>query len=254
MAAIAAGRFIKRRRHPVRRHRRRYAAAAVAKAHPRAQGGRLLRDRRHRPGAHRAAAGSADPRVMDEASMNSGPDRVRSRSSRTARLHTIAFLGAAQVDRFGNLNSTLHWRLHRSYRSLQRLRRRLRRRLSGQCLHRLHAARQAEVRREAGLPHHAGLADGGTSRQDAGFTRGGPLAVVTDLCVSTRALLRRRRPRVSWCRCRKARAGGVPTGPSVGPAPQLRRTVLAGAFAFKEPRQTRERGRRWQSTTGSTAS
>jgi len=31
------------------------------------------------------------------------------------------------------------------------------------------------------------------------------------------ALLHRRRPRVSWGRCRMARAGGVPTGPSVRP-------------------------------------
>ena len=56
-------------------------------------------------------------------------------------------------------------------------------------------------------------------------------------------LLRRRRPRVSWCRCRKARAGGVPTGPSVRPCSPAETHRARWGFRVQGPRQTREGGR-----------
>ncbi len=47
----------------------------------------------------------ADPRVMDGTCINAGIIEAFSYIA-SPRLHTIAFLGAAQIDRFGNLNST----------------------------------------------------------------------------------------------------------------------------------------------------
>ena len=47
----------------------------------------------------------ADPRVMDGTCINAGIIEAFSYIA-SPRLHTIAFLGAAQIDRYGNLNST----------------------------------------------------------------------------------------------------------------------------------------------------
>ena len=47
----------------------------------------------------------ADPRVMHGACLNAGLVEAFSIVAHR-RLHTVAFLGAAQIDRFGNINST----------------------------------------------------------------------------------------------------------------------------------------------------
>ena len=124
----------------------------------------------------------ADPRVMAFSNLNAGLVEAFSYVA-NRRLHTIAFLGAAQVDKYGNMNSTVIGDYRCAHRALQRQRRRLRRRVAGQRLHRLHAARREEVRREARLPDHPGWLSGGDSRRRAGYRRGGPIAVVTNLGV-----------------------------------------------------------------------
>jgi len=97
------------------------------------------------------------------------------------RLRTVAFLGAAQIDRFGNINSTCIG----SYEKPQI-------RFSGSggacdagCL----AAEviifmQHEKRRFVEAPDYLtspGWLNGGDSRRQAGLARGGPVAVVSNL-------------------------------------------------------------------------
>ena len=124
----------------------------------------------------------ADPRVMDEASMNSG--LIESFSIIAHRkLHTIAFLGAAQIDRYGNLNSTCIG----EYTAPTV-------RFSGSggacdagCLASAFIVFMEHGKRKfvekLDYVTTPGWLRGGASRQDAGFARGGPLAVVTDLGV-----------------------------------------------------------------------
>jgi glutaconate CoA-transferase subunit B len=124
----------------------------------------------------------ADPRVMDEASMNSG--LIESFSIIAHRkLHTIAFLGAAQVDRYGNLNSTCIG----DYNAPS-----VRFSGSGGACDAGSLASAFIVFMQHGKRKFVekldylttpGWLTGGTSRQEAGFKRGGPLAVVTDLGV-----------------------------------------------------------------------
>ena len=124
----------------------------------------------------------ADPRVMDETSLNSG--LIESFSIVAHRkLHTIAFLGAAQVDKYGNLNSTCIG----EYRAPKV-------RFSGSggacdagslasafIIFMQHGKRKFVEKLD--YLTTPGWLTGGDSRRRAGLVRGGPLAVVTDLGV-----------------------------------------------------------------------
>ena len=124
----------------------------------------------------------ADPRVMDGTCINAGIIEAFSYIA-SPRLHTIAFLGAAQIDRFGNLNSTCigdyeHPKVRFSG--------------SGGACDAASLASAFIVFMEHGRRKFVekldyltspGWLEGGDSRARAGFARGGPLAVVTDLCV-----------------------------------------------------------------------
>lgn len=124
----------------------------------------------------------ADPRVMDETSMNSG--LIESFSIVAHRkLHTIAFLGAAQVDRYGNLNSTCIGDYHNPTVRFSGS--------GGACdagslasafiVFMQHGRRKfVEQLDYLTTP---GWLTGGDSRRAAGFARGGPIAVVSDLGV-----------------------------------------------------------------------
>lgn len=123
-----------------------------------------------------------DPRVMAGTSLNMGLIEAFAILG-NRHLRTIAFLGAAQIDRFGNLNSTVLG----DYRSP-------RKRFPGSggaC----DAASLAwgviifmehEKRRfveKLDYLTSPGWLSGGESRSKVGFARGGPLAVVTNLAV-----------------------------------------------------------------------
>jgi glutaconate CoA-transferase subunit B len=124
----------------------------------------------------------ADSRVMNEASINGG--LIESFSIVAHRkLRTVAFLGAAQVDRFGNLNSTCIGEYSRPSIRFSGS--------GGACdagslasafIVFIQHGRQKLVERLDYLTT-PGWLTGGDSRAKAGFTRGGPLAVVTDLGV-----------------------------------------------------------------------
>jgi glutaconate CoA-transferase subunit B len=99
------------------------------------------------------------------------------------RLHTIAFLGAAQIDRYGNINSTCIGPYERP-----------RTRFSGSggaCDPATRASAvivfmEHEKRRFVAQVDYLtspGWLEGGDSRERAGLPRGGPLAVVSDLGV-----------------------------------------------------------------------
>lgn len=124
----------------------------------------------------------ADPRVMSGTSVNSGLIDAFSILGHR-RLRTIAFLGAAQIDRYGNLNSTVLGNYHRPTERFAGS--------GGAC----DAASVAwgfivfmkhEKRRFVKTLDYVtspGWLSGSDSRSRAGFTRGGPVAVVTDLGV-----------------------------------------------------------------------
>lgn len=122
----------------------------------------------------------ADPRVMSGTSMNSGLIEAFSIVGHR-KLHTIAFLGAAQIDRFGNLNSTCIGDYRRpkirfsgsggacDAASLA----------SGVIIFMQHDRRKFVK----GVDYltSPGWLEGRASRKKAGLTRGGPIAVVTNL-------------------------------------------------------------------------
>ena len=124
----------------------------------------------------------ADPRVMTGTCMNSGLIDAFSLLVHR-RLRTIAFLGAAQIDPYGNINSTCLG----DYR-------RPKVRFPG-CGGACDAASQAfgviifmqqERKRfveKVDYLSSVGWLRGGDSRQRAGYARGGPIAVVTNLGV-----------------------------------------------------------------------
>ncbi|MFH0958481.1 MAG: CoA-transferase [Pseudomonadota bacterium] len=126
----------------------------------------------------------ADPRVMAGASMNSGLVESFSLLSRP-RLKTIAFLGAAQIDRHGNLNSTCLGDYHHpktrfpgsggacDAASLA----------SGFIVFMEHEKRRFV--RKLDYFTSPGWLNGDDSRIKAGFKRGGPMAVVTNLGIMT---------------------------------------------------------------------
>jgi glutaconate CoA-transferase, subunit B len=124
----------------------------------------------------------ADPRVMYGASLNTGLIEAFSILGHP-RLRTIALLGAAQIDRFGNLNSTVLG----SYK-----RPRVRFPGSGGACDGASLAygviifmQHDKSRFVQKLDYFTspGWLTGGDSRVRAGFARGGPLAVVTNLGV-----------------------------------------------------------------------
>ena len=124
----------------------------------------------------------ADPRVMAGACLNSGLIDAFSIVAHR-RLHTIAFLGAAQIDRFGNINSTCLGPYERPQvrfsgrggacdaGSLA----------SGVIVFMTHEKRRFVERLD--YLTSPGWLTGGDARKQAGLTRGGPLAVVSDLGV-----------------------------------------------------------------------
>jgi glutaconate CoA-transferase, subunit B len=122
----------------------------------------------------------ADPRVMHGACMNSGLVEAFSIVAHR-RLHTVAFLGAAQIDRFGNINSTCigpydHPKVRFSGSG-------------GACDAGSLASvviifMQHEKRRFVKTLDYLtspGWLAGNDSRKRAGLSRGGPLAVVSNL-------------------------------------------------------------------------
>jgi len=122
----------------------------------------------------------ADPRVMSGASLNSGLIEAFSILSHR-RLRTIAFLGAAQIDRFGNLNTTLLGDFKQPKVRFPGS--------GGACdasslAHGVIIFMQQEKKRfveDLDYLTSPGWLRGGNSRQETGFARGGPLAVVTNL-------------------------------------------------------------------------
>jgi glutaconate CoA-transferase subunit B len=124
----------------------------------------------------------ADPRVMAYSNLNAGLVEAFSYVA-NRRLHTIAFLGAAQIDRYGNMNSTVIGDYqHPTVRfsgsggacdagSLA----------SGFIVFMQHGRRKFVEKLD--YLTTPGWLTGGESRHHAGYRRGGPLAVVSDLGV-----------------------------------------------------------------------
>jgi glutaconate CoA-transferase subunit B len=124
----------------------------------------------------------ADPRVMAFSNLNAGLVEAFSYVA-NRRLHTIAFLGAAQIDRYGNMNSTVIG---------DYLAPKVRFSGSGGACDAGSLASGYIVFMQHGVQKFVekldylttpGWLDGGDSRKHAGYRRGGPIAVVTNLCV-----------------------------------------------------------------------
>ncbi|HNS14958.1 MAG TPA: CoA-transferase, partial [Syntrophorhabdaceae bacterium] len=124
----------------------------------------------------------SDLRVMYGTCLNSGLIEAFSIVGHR-RLHTIAFLGAAQIDRYGNLNTTVigdYWRPKTRFSGS-----------GGACDVSAFASgvitfMQHEKRRfveKLDYLTSVGWYEGGESRRNLGLQRGGALAVVTNLCV-----------------------------------------------------------------------
>lgn len=182
MMAIAAGRFIKDGDVLFAGTGVALLAAAVAK-------------RIHAPRAHiffetggigppldELPMAVADPRVMAFSNLNAGLVEAFSYVA-NRRLHTIAFLGAAQIDRYGNMNSTVIGDYHHP---------RVRFSGSGGACDAGSLASAFIVFMQHGTRKFVekldylttpGWLTGGESRRHAGYRRGGPLAVVSDLGV-----------------------------------------------------------------------
>ena len=124
----------------------------------------------------------ADPRVMAFSNLNAGLVEAFSYVA-NRRLHTIAFLGAAQIDKYGNMNSTVIG---------DYLAPKVRFSGSGGACDAGSLASGYIVFMQHGVQKFVekldylttpGWLDGGDSRKRAGYRRGGPIAVVTNLCV-----------------------------------------------------------------------
>jgi glutaconate CoA-transferase, subunit B len=122
----------------------------------------------------------ADPRVMAGTALNTGLIEAFSILGHR-RLRTIAFLGAAQIDRYGNLNSTVLGDYEHPKTRFPG---------SGGACDAASLAwgviifMQHEKRRfveKLDYLTSPGWLCGGNTRDKAGFTRGGPMAVVTNL-------------------------------------------------------------------------
>lgn len=121
----------------------------------------------------------ADSRVMDGTALNSGLIEAFSIVGHR-RLHTIAFLGAAQIDKFGNLNSTCIGEYHKPTVRLPG---------SGGACDAASLAAGVIIFMQLGKQRFVekldyitspGWLGGGDSRKKAGYKRGGPIAVVTN--------------------------------------------------------------------------
>jgi glutaconate CoA-transferase, subunit B len=121
----------------------------------------------------------SDSRVMDGTCLNSGLVESFSIVAHR-RLHTIAFLGAAQIDRFGNLNSTCIGDYHRPSVRFPG---------SGGACDAASLASGVIIFMQLGKRRFVrkldyltspGWLQGGESRKEAGYARGGPVAVVTN--------------------------------------------------------------------------
>jgi glutaconate CoA-transferase subunit B len=124
----------------------------------------------------------ADPRVMSGTSLNSGLIEAFAILGHR-RLRTISFLGAAQIDAYGNINSTCLGDYHQPKVRFPGS--------GGACdaMSQAHAVilfmQQERKRFVEKLDYQTspGWLTGGDSREKAGFQRGGPMAVVTNLGV-----------------------------------------------------------------------
>jgi glutaconate CoA-transferase, subunit B len=122
----------------------------------------------------------ADARVMSGTAMNSGLIEAFSIVGHR-KLHTIAFLGAAQIDRFGNLNTTCignYWQCSTRFsgsgggNDVAAL-------ASGVIVFMQHESRRFV--KQLDYLTSVGWYEGGDSRTKLGLQRGGILAVVTNL-------------------------------------------------------------------------
>ena len=93
----------------------------------------------------------------------------------------VGFLGAAQLDRFGNINSTVIGDYATPVDAAAGRRRRPRDRGVGRPGDRDRAPIGAHVRRALRLPHVVGFGDGPGSREEFGLRGNGPDLVITDL-------------------------------------------------------------------------
>lgn len=124
----------------------------------------------------------SDLRVMNGTCLNSGLIEAFSIAGHR-KLHTIAFLGAAQIDKYGNLNTTVIGDYHRPKTRFSGS--------GGACDVASFASgvitfMQHEKRRfveKLDYLTSVGWYKGGDSRKELGLQRGGALAVVTNLCV-----------------------------------------------------------------------
>ena len=124
----------------------------------------------------------ADPRVMYGTCLNSGLIEAFSVVGHR-KLNTIAFLGAGQIDQYGNLNTTVIGDYHRPKTRFSGS--------GGACDVATLASgvitfMQHEKRRfteKLDYLTSIGWYKGGSSRSELGLKRGGALAVVTNLCV-----------------------------------------------------------------------
>jgi len=124
----------------------------------------------------------ADPRVMVGTSINSGLADSLSLLAHP-KLHTIGFVGAAQIDKFGNVNSTCLGGYPRSQTRFPGA--------GGACdafsfaycmvIFMSHEKRRFVEKLD--YLSSPGWLTGGDARKKAGFKRGGPLAVVTNMGV-----------------------------------------------------------------------
>jgi glutaconate CoA-transferase, subunit B len=134
------------------------------------------------PDLHEIPMAVADPRVMSGTSLNSGLIEAFSIVGHR-KLHTLAFLGAAQIDRYGNLNTTVIGDYHRPKTRFSGS--------GGACDVASFASgvitfMQHEKKRFVGKLDYLtsiGWYKGGDSRQKLGLKRGGAMAVVTNLGV-----------------------------------------------------------------------
>jgi len=124
----------------------------------------------------------ADPRTMHETCLNSGLIEAFSIAGHR-RLHTIAFLGAAQIDKYGNLNTTVIGDYHKPKTRFSGS--------GGACDVSSFASgvitfMQHQKRRfveKLDYLTSVGWFTGGDSRKKLGLPRGGAMAVVTNLGV-----------------------------------------------------------------------
>lgn len=124
----------------------------------------------------------ADPRVMVGTSINSGLAESLSLLAHP-KLRTLGFVGAAQIDKFGNVNSTCLGDYHRPTNRFPGA--------GGACdafsfAYGMIIFMTHEKRRfveKVDYLSSPGWLTGGDARKKAGFKRGGPLAVVTNMGV-----------------------------------------------------------------------